>query len=81
MWSKEHQLGFGEYERSFVKKPTRREMFLAKMEAVMPFSKLLSLIKPLELCSIVSKQSQTCLTYLYIPIGTPRKTAVLIFSS
>ena len=33
MWSKEPQLSFGEYERSFVKKPTRREMFLEKMDA------------------------------------------------
>lgn len=46
MWGKEHQLSFSECERSFVKKPTRRETFLAEMEAVVPFSVLLSLIEP-----------------------------------
>ena len=46
MWGKERQLSFSECERSFVKKPTRRETFLAEMEAVVPFSVLLSLIEP-----------------------------------
>ena len=46
MASKEHQLGFGDYERSFVKKQTRRETFLAEMEKVVPFSELLSMIEP-----------------------------------
>ena len=50
MWGKEHQLSFSECERSFVKKPTRRETFLAEMEAVVPFSVLLSLIEPFYLC-------------------------------
>ena len=36
MASKERQLGFGDYERSFVKKQTRRERFLAEMEEVVP---------------------------------------------
>ena len=46
MVGKEHQLGFGEFERSFVKKQTRREAFLEEMEAVVPFSVLLSLLEP-----------------------------------
>ena len=46
MIGKERQLGFGEFERSFVKKQTRREAFLAEMEAVVPFSLLLSLLEP-----------------------------------
>ena len=46
MGSQERQLGFGEFERSFVKKQTRREAFLEEMEAVAPFSVLLSLLEP-----------------------------------
>ena len=46
MVGKERQLGFGECERSLVKKQTRGEMFLAEMEAVVPFSVLLSLLEP-----------------------------------
>ncbi|MYF19300.1 MAG: hypothetical protein F4218_01330 [Synechococcus sp. SB0677_bin_5] len=45
MESKERQLGFSEYERSVVKKQTRREKFLSEMEVVVPFSLLLSLIE------------------------------------
>ena len=46
MVGKERQLGFDECERSFVKKQTRREAFLAEMEAVVSFSLLLSLLEP-----------------------------------
>lgn len=46
MASKERQLGFGDYERSFVKKQTRRERFLAEMEKVVPFSELVSMLEP-----------------------------------
>ena len=45
MGSRERQLGLGDYERSLVKKQTRREAFLEEMEAVVPFSKLLSLLE------------------------------------
>ena len=46
MAGKERQLGFGDYEHSFVKKQTRRERFLAEMEEVVPFSELLSMLEP-----------------------------------
>ena len=46
MSSKERQLDFGDYERSFVKKQTRRERFLAEMEEVVPFSELIRMIEP-----------------------------------
>lgn len=46
MGSKERQLGFGEFEHGFIKKQTRREAFLEEMEAVVPFSLLLSLLEP-----------------------------------
>ncbi|CAK6687179.1 hypothetical protein ICNINCKA_00152 [Synechococcus sp. CBW1107] len=40
------QFGFGDYEQSTAKKRTRRERFLAEMEAVVPWSALIDLIKP-----------------------------------
>ena len=46
MVGKERQLGFGELERGNVKKQTRRETFLAEMEAVAPFSLLVGLLEP-----------------------------------
>ena len=46
MVGKECPLGFGELERGNVKKQTRREAFLAEMEAVVPFSLLVSLLEP-----------------------------------
>ena len=46
MAGKERQLGFGDYEHSFVKKQTRRERFLAEMEEVVPFSELVSMLEP-----------------------------------
>ena len=40
------QFGFGDYEQSTAKKRTRRERFLAEMEAVVPWSALIDLIEP-----------------------------------
>ena len=40
------QLGFGDYEQSTAKKRTRRERFLAVMEAVVPWKLLIDLIEP-----------------------------------
>jgi IS5 family transposase len=41
------QLGFGDYEQSTAKKRTKRERFLAEMEAVVPWKQLIDLIEPL----------------------------------
>jgi len=40
------QFGFGDYEQSTAKKRTRRERFLAEMEAVVPWKELVDLIEP-----------------------------------
>jgi IS5 family transposase len=40
------QFGFGDYEQSMAKKRTRRERFLAEMEAVVPWKALVDLIEP-----------------------------------
>ncbi len=40
------QLGFGDYEQTTAKKLTKRERFLAQMEAVVPWKALIDLIKP-----------------------------------
>jgi len=40
------QFGFGDYEQSTAKKRTRRECFLAEMEAVVPWKELVDLIEP-----------------------------------
>jgi IS5 family transposase len=40
------QLGFGDYEQTTAKKRTRREKFLAEMEAVVPWQALVDLIEP-----------------------------------
>jgi len=40
------QLGFGDYEQSTAKKRTRRDRFLAEMEAVVPWKALIDLIEP-----------------------------------
>jgi len=40
------QLGFGDYEQSTAKKRTKRERFLAEMEAVVPWKGLIDLIEP-----------------------------------
>jgi IS5 family transposase len=40
------QLGFGNYEQTTAKKLTKRERFLAQMEAVVPWKALIDLIKP-----------------------------------
>jgi len=40
------QFGFGDYEQSTAKKRTRRERFLAEMEAVVPWQLLIDLIEP-----------------------------------
>ena len=40
------QLGFGDYEQSTAKKRTKRERFLAEMEAVVPWKALIDLIEP-----------------------------------
>ena len=44
MGRQERQLGFSDWQRSVVKKQTRREKFLSEMEKVVPWSALLSLI-------------------------------------
>ena len=44
MGRQERQSGFSDWERSVVKKQTRREKFLSQMEEVVPLSALLSLI-------------------------------------
>jgi IS5 family transposase len=40
------QLGFGDYEQSTAKKRTKREKFLAEMEAVVHWKPLIDLIEP-----------------------------------
>ena len=40
------QFSFGDYEQSTAKKRTRRERFLAEMEAVVPWKALIDLIEP-----------------------------------
>ena len=40
------QLGFSDYELTTAKKQTKREKFLAEMEAVVPWAALISLIEP-----------------------------------
>jgi IS5 family transposase len=40
------QLGFGDYEQTTAKKRTKREKFLAEMEAVVPWKPLIDLIEP-----------------------------------
>ena len=46
MGVKEQQLGFSDWERSRVRKQTRKEKFLYEMEAVLPFSTLVKLMQP-----------------------------------
>ena len=43
---KEQQLGFSDWERSRVRKQTRKEKFLYEMEAVLPFFALVKLMEP-----------------------------------
>ena len=43
---KEQQLGFSDWERSAVRKQTRKEKFLCEMEAVLPFSTLVKMMQP-----------------------------------
>ncbi len=40
------QLGFGDYEQNTARKRTKRERFLAQMEAVVPWRALIALIEP-----------------------------------
>jgi len=40
------QLGFSDYEQTTAKKQTKREKFLAEMEAVVPWDALITLIEP-----------------------------------
>ena len=40
------QLGFSDYELTIAKKQTKREKFLAEMEAVVPWAALIALIEP-----------------------------------
>ena len=40
------QFGFGDYEQSTARKRTRKERFLAQMEAVVPWKALIDLIQP-----------------------------------
>ena len=46
MGVKEQQWGFGDWERSRVRKQTRKEKFLCEMEAVLPFSLLVKVMQP-----------------------------------
>jgi IS5 family transposase len=41
------QLGFSDYEQTTAKKQTKREKFLAEMEAVVPWDALIALIEPI----------------------------------
>ena len=50
--------GFGDYERSFVKKQTRRETFLAEMEEVVPFSELIRMIEPFYPVSVSKEEGR-----------------------
>ncbi len=43
---KEQQLGFSDWERSRVRKQTRKEKLLCEMEAVLPFSTLVKVMQP-----------------------------------
>lgn len=43
------QLGFSDYEQTTAKKQTKREKFLAEMEAVVPWDALIALIEPIYL--------------------------------
>jgi IS5 family transposase len=40
------QLGFADYEQTYAKKKTRRQIFLEQMEATLPWDLFLSLIRP-----------------------------------
>ena len=40
------QLGFGDYEQTTAKNRTKRERFLAQMDAVVPWKELIALIEP-----------------------------------
>ena len=40
------QVGFSDYELTTAKKKTKREKFLAEMEAVVPWAALIALIEP-----------------------------------
>ncbi len=40
------QLGIGDYEQTTAKKRTKREKFLAEMDAVVPWQALIALIAP-----------------------------------
>jgi IS5 family transposase len=41
------QLGFSDYEQTTAKKQTKREKFLAEMEALVPWDALVALIEPI----------------------------------
>jgi IS5 family transposase len=40
------QIGLGDYEQSMAQKHTRRERFLAEMEAVVPWKELIDRVEP-----------------------------------
>ena len=40
------QLGFTDYEQTYAKKKTRRQIFLEEMEATVPWDSFLALIQP-----------------------------------
>ena len=44
--SKDCQLGFSNFERSMVKRETKRERFLSVMEEVVPWEELEELLQP-----------------------------------
>jgi transposase, IS5 family len=46
------QFGFGDYEQSTTKKRTRRERFLAEVEAVVSWKLLIDLIEPHRSCHL-----------------------------
>jgi IS5 family transposase len=57
------QLGFSDYELTTAKKQTKREKFLAEMEAVVPCQALIDLIEPY---NPQSEQERTILTLRHL---------------
>ncbi len=57
MGVKEQQLGFSDWERSPVRKQTRKEKFLCEMEVVLPFSPLVKVMQPFYLQGGIDAES------------------------
>ena len=56
MGVKDQQLGFSDWERSRVRRQTRKEKFRCEMEALLRFSALVKLMEPLLSSSWVLKE-------------------------